>query len=183
MNWRKWLRILHRDFGYFIVGIVLIYSVSGIVLNHRTDFNPNFQIIVSEVSIDLPAGPTFSEEEVKKAVEAIDEQVRYKKSYINKEGLLKVFIENGEVVVDPATGKGSMEYLKKRPLLYQMNYLHKASTISAWKWVSDSMAVLLIFVTVSGIFLLKGKNGFMRRGIWFLVAGLVTPVVFMIFFI
>ena len=48
MKIRKLLRILHRDFGYFIVGMTIVYGLSGIYLNHRHDFNPDYRILITE---------------------------------------------------------------------------------------------------------------------------------------
>ena len=183
MNWRKWLRILHRDLGYFIVGITLIYAVSGILLNHRHDFNPDFRIITKEVKLNLPAGPPFSERELRPVIEGIDDFVVYKRAFITRNDMLKVFIQNGEVLVNPQTGEGELQYLRKRAVFFEMNMLHRIATHRSWKWFSDAMMVILIFVTVSGIFILKGKNGFLKRGLWFIIAGIIIPVVYMIFLI
>jgi hypothetical protein len=183
MNVRKWLRILHRDFGYFIVGIILIYAVSGILLNHRKDFNPNFKIVAMDVQVQLPPGPPFDEQALKPVIEAIDDFVVFKRADITKQGDLKVFINNGEVILDPITGKGELEYLKKRAIFYEMNMLHKAATHGSWRWFSDAMMVILIFVTISGIFILKGKNGLKHRGWWLIIAGMAVPLAYMIFLI
>jgi uncharacterized protein len=183
MNWRKWLRILHRDFGYFIVGITLIYAISGILLNHRNDFNPDFKIVTMDVQVDLPPGPPFNERTLRPVIEGIDDFVVYKRGIITKNGNLKVFIHNGEVLIDLATGKGELQYLKRRAIFFEMNMLHRVATHRSWKWFSDAMMVVLIFVTISGIFILKGKNGFNRRGVWFILAGVIIPIVYMVFLI
>jgi uncharacterized protein len=183
MNWRKWLRVLHRDFGYFIVGITLIYAISGILLNHRNDFNPDFKIVYQEFRVNLPPGPPYLEKDLKPLIESIDDFIVYKRAYITRNGNLKVFINNGELIIDPATGEGELEYLQKRKLFFEMNMLHRVATHKSWKWISDGMMVILIFVTISGIFILKGKNGFERRGVWLIAAGIIVPLVYMIFLI
>ena len=43
-KWRKWNNILHRDIGYIIVGLTLVYGVSGIAVNHTADWNPNYTV-------------------------------------------------------------------------------------------------------------------------------------------
>ena len=43
-NLRKWSRILHRDIGFFFIGTTLIYAISGIALNHLSDWNPNYSV-------------------------------------------------------------------------------------------------------------------------------------------
>ena len=36
---RKWSRPVHRDLSFFFSGVLLIYAVSGFMLNHKRDFN------------------------------------------------------------------------------------------------------------------------------------------------
>ena len=45
---------------------------------------------------------------------------------------------------------------------------------------ADAYAILLLLLAVTGMFVLKGKKGLSGRGKWFVVAGLVLPVVFLI---
>jgi len=183
MKVRKLLRILHRDFGYFIVGMTVVYALSGIYLNHRHDFNPDFKIFITDFEVKLPSKTASTENEVKTALESVDDEVVYKKHYVNNQGQIKVFIENGEAVINPETGKGTMQYLQKRPFIYSINKLHRATLGTLWKWISDIMAVILIFVAVSGLFILKGKRGFNRWGWWFVIAGIVVPLVFALIYI
>ena len=55
MKWsssiRKWSRLIHRDLSFFFAGMVLIYAISGIVMNHRDTINPNFSIERKEYKI------------------------------------------------------------------------------------------------------------------------------------
>ena len=183
MKIRKLLRILHRDFGYFIVGMTIVYALSGIYLNHRHDFNPDYKIFITDFQVELPPLDQLTPEDVKDVLLSVNEEVIYKKHYINNEGHIKVFIKNGEAVIDPVSGSGTMQYLQRRPFIYSLNKLHRASLGTVWKWVSDIMAVILIFVAISGIFLLKGKRGFNRWGWWFMAAGIVVPLFFALLFV
>ena len=183
MKIRKLLRILHRDFGYFIVGMTIVYALSGIYLNHRHDFNPDYKIFVTDFRIDIQENPLQTIEEIKTALHSVNDEVVYKKHYLNNAGMIKIFIENGEAVINPVTGKGTLQYLQRRPLIFSLNMLHRASIGTLWKWTSDLMAVILIFVAVSGLFLLKGKRGFGRWGWWLMVAGIVVPLIFVLIYI
>lgn len=183
MKIRKLLRILHRDLGYFIVGMTIVYALSGIYLNHRHDFNPDYKIFLTEFQTDITPQTNINEAVVKEALTAQQRDVVYKKHYINSEGLIKVFIENGEAVINPETGKAAMSYLQRRPIIFEMNKLHKASIGTLWKWVSDAMAVILLFVAVSGLFLLKGKHGLKRWGWWLTIAGVIVPLFFALLYI
>jgi hypothetical protein len=183
MKIRKLLRILHRDFGYFIVGMTVVYALSGIYLNHRHDFNPDYKIFITDFQVQLPSEKAITADDVELALESVSEEVVYKKHYINSEGLIKVFIKNGEAIIDPETGKGTMQYLQRRPFIFSINMLHRATIGTIWKWTSDIMAVILIFVAVSGLFILKGKRGFNCWGWWFVVAGIVVPLFFALIYI
>ena len=183
MKIRKLLRILHRDFGYFIVGMTIVYALSGIYLNHRHDFNPDYKIFITDFKVELPAKSGLTDNDIKNVLYSVNDEVVYKKHYVNNKGLIKIFIENGEAVIDPLNGKGTMQYLQRRPFIFSINMLHRANLGTLWKWVSDLMAVILIFVAVSGLFILKGKRGFNRWGWWFMVAGIVVPLVFALIFI
>jgi uncharacterized membrane protein YhdT len=45
------------------------------------------------------------------------------------------------------------------------------------------MAFFLLFVAISGLFLLKGKNGITGRGLWFTAAGVLIPLLVIIFYL
>ena len=36
-RWRPWIRAIHRDVGYFSVGLTFIYALSGLAVNHIAD--------------------------------------------------------------------------------------------------------------------------------------------------
>lgn len=180
---RKLLRVLHRDLGYFIVGMTIVYALSGIFLNHRHDFNPDYKIYRYNFETEYRDRSNLSEDEIRIVLDQFEHKIIYKKHYITNQGLVKVFIANGEVLINPQTGQGTIHYLRKRPLIFGMNKLHKATLGTLWKWVSDVMAVILLFVAISGLFILKGKRGFNRWGWWLTIAGFVVPLLFMILFI
>ena len=51
---RKWLRIIHRDLGFLMAGICLIYAVSGILLNHMNGKDPAFKNVYA--TVQFPKG-------------------------------------------------------------------------------------------------------------------------------
>jgi len=183
MKVRKLLRILHRDFGYFIVGMTIVYCLSGIFLNHRHDFNPDYKIFSYDFQSDYRNKTNLSEQEIRDVLEAFEHKIVYKKHYLNNSGIVKVFIENGEVAINPQTGEGAMHYLQKRPIIFGMNKLHKATLGTVWKWGSDVMAFILLIVAISGLFILKGKRGFNRWGWWITIAGFIVPLMFALIYI
>ena len=181
MNWRRIFRVLHRDIGYLLFGLVIAYSVSGIAVNHVEDWNPNYSVTLSEVEVGaLPStGLDAMEKHVAEAldIDAADIRGRQRPTA----NLFIVFLpDGGEAKVAVDTGRGTVKRVTTRPGLFQVNVLHLNHLKGVWTWVADIFAFLLLFLASSGIVLLKGKTGLGGRGKWFVLAGLATPVAFVI---
>ena len=46
--------------------------------------------------------------------------------------------------------------------------------------MADAYAALLLLLAVTGMFVLKGRPGLAGRGKWFVAAGLLVPVLFLV---
>ena len=183
MNIRKTLRSLHRDFGYLVVGITFIYTISGIALNHRTDWNPHYTVVSEDVTLPPLDQLEFSKAEINSILKNFTSLPVYKKHFITKNNEIKVFVSEGTVMYNPKQGKAELEILKKRPFFFQINKIHLAQTGQLWIWISDLMAVFLLFVAISGLFLLKGKFGIKGRGLWLTAVGVVIPLAIILFYL
>lgn len=183
MNIRKLLRSLHRDFGYLVVGITFVYTISGIAMNHRSDWNPHYSVVSKDINLPVSDQIDYSEDEITALLKKFDYPSVYKKHFITKNNEIKIFVEEGTVMYDPAQGKAELEILKKRPFFFQINKIHLAKTGSLWIWISDIMAIFLLFVAISGLFLLKGKYGIKGRGLWLTALGVVVPLVIILFYL
>jgi hypothetical protein len=183
MNIRKSLRALHRDFGYLVVGITFIYTVSGIALNHRTDWNPHYTLVSEDLTLPPSTQTIYSQDEINTLLKKFDYQAVYKKHFVTRNNEVKIFVEEGTVMYNPEQGKVELEILKKRPFFFQINKIHLAQTGQLWIWISDIMAALLLFVAISGLCLLKGKLGIQGRGLWLTAIGIVIPLAIILFYI
>lgn len=172
---RRWNLAWHRDLGYFFSSLIVIYCISGIALNHVNDWNPDF--IIHKETIRLAR--TYTKQEVdKKLVTEFGNLVKensYKVFDFPTNNQVKIYYDNATLHVNFETGTGEYEKLAKRHVFYETNVLHRNS-LKGWKWVSDIFAILLIVVSVTGLIILKGKYGFKRRGVWFMLAGLLLPI-------
>lgn len=178
MKLRKLNRVLHRDLGYLFTGMIIIYAISGIALNHVKDFNPNYSITRIQKTVSLPAD--ISNENKAAAIELLqqfEDADNYRKHYLPSENEIKIFLKTGgTLMVNLQTGDALYESLKKRPILHQVNFLHY-NPGHLWKWFSDLFAVALFLITITGLFILKGKNGITRRGAWLTALGIVVPLI------
>ena len=179
---RKWSRIIHRDVSYLFAGMILIYALSGILMNHRGDLNPHSSVSLQEyqVETDLTDKAKVDKALVLTLLEPLGEVDNYTKHYFPKEGQIKVFLKGGSsLVVNTQTGAAVYESLKRRPLLSDMVKLHYNPT-KWWTIFSDVFAVCLILITVTGIIMVKGSKGFIGRGGILFIIGIVIPVLFLV---
>ena len=173
---------LHRDLGYFFAGIVLIYAISGIAMNHRNSFNPNYS--VENVTFALPPDVADAYDEVDAAdIDAIFSAAacprnQYTKHFRDAGGRLKILIKGGSsITVDLLAREASYEKITPRAVLGPM-VRHHYNPGRWWGVFSDIFAVSLILITITGLFILKGKNGIRRRGAILVIAGLLAPILF-----
>ena len=178
---RKWCRLVHRDVSFFFSGMILIYAISGIAMNHRNSFNPHYSIDRQEYKLTeaLPAQADIRKEDVLKLLEPINETSNYTKHYFPKEGEMKVFLKGGSnLVVNLVDGRAVYEKLTRRPLLSALTKLHY-NPGSWWTNFSDLFAVGLILITFTGLIMLKGPKGLWGRGGIELAVGILIPLLFL----
>jgi uncharacterized protein len=181
-KWRKWNRVVHRDFGYFFFAMTVIYSLSGIAINHLDDWNPNYVITIRDIEADIPHSiGQIDKPAVIKMLKVLGEEENYKKHYFPRGDQLKVFLDGGNIVVDLESGNGTIEKIKRRPVFHPMNFLHY-NPGKWWTLFSDIFAGALILIAITGLFILRGKNGITRRGAILTVIGIAIPVVYLILF-
>jgi uncharacterized protein len=171
---RKWLRILHRDFGYLAAGLTIVYAISGIAVNHVQDWNPNITIERTMHTIGDAQG--VSAEEV---LTRLGESTEHKSTFRPNPNTLQIFAENTTYTLDISSGKVEKEVTATRPLIYESNFLHLNHPKKWWTWVADAFAVVLVFLAISGLFMIKGKKGLSGRGKWFAGAGVAIPLLFL----
>lgn len=179
-QWRRWNNILHRDLGYLCVALTVIYAISGIAVNHMHDWNPNYKFERVERTLEpIPVGDRQTMVDL--AVERLDLPGPPQESFRPDPGTLELFYEGWSVEVDAAAGTALLERPRDRLFLRDFNFLHLNHPKGLWTFFADAYALLLLFLAISGMFVLKGKKGLTGRGKWWVLAGLVIPVLFLVF--
>lgn len=181
-QWLKWCRLVHRDVSFFFAGMVLIYAISGLVMNHRDSINPNYSVErhVYTATHPLPAQASISPNDVKALLQPIGEADNYTKHYFPEPGQMKVFLKGGSsLVMNLSTRQVIYEEVTRRPLLGAMSKLHY-NPGSWWTYFADAFAVALILITLTGLFMVKGSRGLWGRGGIELLAGLLVPLAFLL---
>jgi len=176
MRFRRLNHIVHRDLGYMVTGTVILYALSGIALNHAKDWDPNFVIQRQEVQVQIPEAPdAVSQQWVLQVVESLGQQGHYRGHDCPTSAKMKIYLDDGSVVLDLRSGSGIFELITRRPIFYRINCLHIGPR-RAWIVFSDVFAVALVIVALTGMLMLKGP---IKRALVLTAIGLIVPLLFM----
>mgnify|MGYP003430222381 FL=1 len=95
-TFRKWCRLLHRDLSFLFAGMVFIYAISGLYMNHRDVINPHYSVsVVEQQLVGLPTQAEMDREAVEKIMADMAISEQYTKHYFPQAGTLKVFLKGG----------------------------------------------------------------------------------------
>ncbi|MFQ6604867.1 MAG: PepSY-associated TM helix domain-containing protein [Fidelibacterota bacterium] len=183
-KWRKWNNILHRDLGYLAFGLTLIYAISGVAVNHVGDWNPNYKIIQRETTISPRSpGKILSQDEIQDILRELNVSGELNNVYYPSPEEVHLFLEGHTIELHLASGQVYEEFVRERPLLYPMNYLHLNHPKEIWTWMADIYAVVLGILAITGLFILRGPKGITGRGAWLTGLGLLIPLIFLIIYL
>jgi hypothetical protein len=181
---RRWNNALHRDLGYLFFGMTIIYAISGIVLNHvkSGDFaHPDYSKTYWEFKVSKPADGKVDKTYIDRVVAESGETGKYK-SHVMTGNSVKIFLTTGSISVDLATGEAFQEKKQTRYVIKEFNLLHYNNLKKLYTWYSDIYAVALILLAITGLFVLRGRNGILRRGAWLTAIGILIPALFLLFY-
>ena len=195
MRWRRRLITLHRDVGYLCAGMVLVYAISGVAVNHRHHWNYNQSVSTTTRRVGRPdkllggGGCTgaaclrLAREQrgplVRRLSERLGRPAPPRKAFWRGPRRLSLFFDEAEqdvVDYDPVSGLAELTVRVDRPLLRQVNFLHLNEKPAVWTWIADLFAVALAFLALSGLLLVKGRHGLRGRGGLLLALGVAIPV-------
>lgn len=162
-----YMRLLHRHLGFFILGFVLIYALSGIILIYRdTDFMKHEKT----VKVKLP--PETKPADIGPALRIRDFKI------LSTEGDL-IFFQGGSF----NTSTGEAEYLVKE-LIFPFNkltVLHKTPSKNPLHWFTMAFGILMLFMAVSSFWMFGIRSKTFRNGILTVVAGFIFAVLLLLF--
>ena len=159
----SWMRILHRDIGFLVIGVTVVYAISGFVLTYR-----EADIFKTETHIEKQIQPGLPASQLGRALRV--------------HGQLKIVNENESTItfVDGTYNKktGDVSYTSQEflPVLKQFNDLHFVSSKDSRHWFTACYAVLLLFLALSSFGMYKPGTKLFKRGLSFAAVGLIGAV-------
>ncbi len=172
-NVRKWLRNLHRWLGLLSLGLLLLYCVTGVLLNHRRAFGYFIDRIRTVRPLEAPVDTSEIATVVARLAARTGEGRPPTVVKITPDGTVSLLYgSHGAVTYTFAPGAPAMERVEKRPRQpwFRLNRFHKVvRTHAAWLVLADFAALCLVFVALTGLFLFRYR----RLDRWLLAAGLL----------
>jgi hypothetical protein len=160
------MRALHRDVGFFLVGLATIYSVSGIVLVYRdTDF------LKREKQVEKQLKPGMSEDE-------LGRELRMREFAVSTRDGDVLYFNEGSYNVS----SGMAIYTTKElpVLMTKIISLHKTASKSAVHWITTIFGILLLFLAISSFWMFKMGSKSFKRGLYFASAGVVFIIILLV---
>ena len=174
-------RNLHRDLGYFYIGLIISFAFSGILMNHRDDWHPEkYTVLTKEINVAIPKDKEITEKFAEELGKQLGIEDKFRRHKVKKNELKISFVKN-DVEIDLKSGKGEIVTFSKTPLISQTMKLHK-NTSNWWIYYSDIFGLSLITMAITGAIMIPaGKFTFKKRGWKLALAGLIFPILILIF--
>ncbi|MEZ4375282.1 MAG: hypothetical protein R3B07_31005 [Polyangiaceae bacterium] len=80
--------------------------------------------------------------------------------------------------VNQKTGAVLEQGQKPRFFLRLANWLHLNRGKKAWSYIADGYAVFLLYLAISGLFMIPGRKGLIGRGAVIAILGALVPVLY-----
>jgi uncharacterized protein len=173
-------RNIHRDLGYFYVGLIIAFSISGIFLNHRQSWHPSkYKTEIKPITVVLPTDKSALNDELAVNLaknNGVDDVIR--RSRVNGDHFEASF-EHHDLKIELASGKGELTSFIKVPVLSQMTKLHQ-DTSQWWIYYSDVFGLAMLIIAITGMLMIpQGRLSFKERGWKLALAGLIFPLIFL----
>lgn len=154
------MRAWHRDIGFFVIGMTLVYALSGIVLIYR---NHEFMNRVVQVEKQLPPNLTPAR---------LGEALHLRQFAVTKTEGSRIYFKEGSYQADTGLAAYSAQ-----ELVYPFNKfagMHKTIGKGVVFIFTTIYAVLLAFLAVSSFWMFNRGSLLFRRGLKLAGAGLVV---------
>jgi hypothetical protein len=156
------MRVIHRYLGFFLAGIMAVYSISGIILIFR---DTNF--LKSEKQITKQVKPNAQAEELGKMLQIRD---------------LKIDKEEGNILTfktgtyDKSTGTANYTVKELPFIIDKMTHLHKAKSSEPLFFFNIFFGLSLFFFVISSFWMFMPSTDIFKKGVYFTIGGIILTL-------
>ncbi|WP_430817728.1 hypothetical protein [Carboxylicivirga sp. RSCT41] len=155
----KIMRKLHRDIGFLMIGLTLVYGVSGIILLYRdTEIFTIKKEYTETIKPGTPAGELGAALELRRlrVIEERNDTIFFNYGYYCQ--------SSGEAVYTITTYPD---------FIWTINSFHKLKSRFTSHWFATVYGILLLFLALSSLWMYKPSTKKFKRGLVLTAIGLV----------
>jgi len=162
----KIMRALHRDIGFLMVGLTIVYCVSGIVLVYRdTDLFTIDKHYIETIEANMEASELGS-------------ALQLRRLRVQHEVADTIYFNYGNYC--KSSGVANYTINTYPDTVWTMNSFHKLKSKSSMSWMAVVYGVLLFFLAVSSLWMYKPRSKKFKRGMILTAVGLIIALVAMV---
>lgn len=155
-------RVYHRYLGFFLAGIMAMYSISGMIMVFRnTDFLKSEEIVTKTIA------PGLEGEDIGKAL-------RMRTGVKSTEGDM-VILFNG--TYNKATGEAVITEKHLPYILEKFEQVHKATSDRPLFFMNVFFGLSLFFFVISSFWMFLPSTSVFKKGLYFTLAGIVLMLI------
>jgi hypothetical protein len=160
------MRVLHRYLGFFLVGIMAVYALSGMLLIFRdTDFLKREKQVVKQVKAGASPGE-------------LGQLLGIRQLKVTKEDEQRIYFESGSY--DRESGEAQYVVKELPRLLDKMTHLHKAKSAEPLFFLNVFFGFSLLFFVVSSLWMFTPGTRIFRKGMYFTLGGLLLTLILLL---
>jgi len=155
-------RVLHRYLGFFLVGVMAMYAISGIIMIFReTNFLKSKTIETRQLETNLTGGE-------------LSPKLRMAVKVDRKEGDTLYFKDGN---YNQATGLATVTKMKLPFVLEKMERLHKATTNSPLYFFNIFFGLSLLFFVLSAFWMFLPSMPIFKKGMYYAIGGVILTLI------
>ncbi len=161
-----YMRLLHRDIGFLVLGLTIVYCVSGILLIFR-----DTDLFKHEVTTERTLSPNLSADE-------LGQTLHQRGFSVSKDENGIIYFQNG--TYNKITGVASYTSKELPLIINKFNSLHKSASRNWVHWLTTLYGILLLFLAISSFWMFKPSSKLFRRGMYFAGSGIALTIVLLL---
>lgn len=163
LNFNNTMRVYHRYLGFFLAGIMAVYSISGMLMIFRdTDFLKSDKVTEKKFASD------FKIEDLGKALRVRDFKIEKEENNI-------IYFKQG--TFNKATGIAQVTSKEWPKLLEKLTQVHKASTKQPLFFLNVLFGLSLLFFVISAFWMFLPKTEIFKKGLYFTIGGIILTLI------
>ncbi len=161
-SFQYYIRCLHRDIGFLLIGLTIIYALSGILLMYRTT-----GFLKTETHVT---------QEVAKGLEGMElgKALRMRHFQVERQDGDRIFFQGGSY--DRSTGVATYTKQEFPAVLDRLIKVHKLSSDNTLHLLALVYAALLLFLALSSLLMYRPGTRSFRRGMTLSAAGGILAI-------